>query len=237
MQTRRKLFTFDGAQAPPAVASRDQIWCSKITKTAGSPTVKSGSDGSMQLALTADAEVQNLCLYMGDLLQYDIDDIIKVRIAAALTAALPAACMAAFGVCAARNDAIDSLAAHASFRVLGGAQTVYAETDDGVNDVDDKSTGMVIGTTFKDFEIDFSSGFQAVGLPGRSKGGKGCVLFKAPDANGRVERVLQNTLFDMSNYSSGLQLYAQLQKTADAAVATLSILEMEIEYKLPTSMK
>jgi hypothetical protein len=48
-----------------------------------------------------------------------------------------------------------------------------------------------------------------------------------------MRRVGAATRYDVSAYTGGLQLFAQLQKTADAALGTLYLLEYEVEYRLP----
>jgi hypothetical protein len=46
-RTRTIVYDFRGALKPPAVASRQGIWCSQITLTAGAPTVQSVSGGPL----------------------------------------------------------------------------------------------------------------------------------------------------------------------------------------------
>ncbi len=226
-------FHFRGAIAPPAVASRQGTWCSKITAAGGSPTIKSGSGGAMELALDATNEVQNLCLYMGDVLPYDIDLIKRLRVLAKMsTASLAATVTAVIGLASARNDDPDAIAAAALFK-LAGSNAVVLETDDGVINNDDVATGETLGTTYKWLTIDFSQGIQTVAPPGTCKGGKGSVGFAIDNAAGSHRAVAARTLFDMSNYSGNLQLFAQLQKTAATAVGTLSILQFEIDHHIP----
>lgn len=231
-QTRKLIYNFRGAQAPPLTASRDGgIWTKADTSAAGSPTVQTGNDG-MELTLTNTNEVQNICLLMGDVLPFDIDDLIAVEWLAKVTAALPATVTAAFGVASARNDTLDSVAAHAWFR-LQGSNALLVETDDGTTDLDDKATGFNLSTTFRRCRIDFAQGVFSQDPPSLSKGGKAHVQFHVSNDTGSLRRVATGTRFDMSAYSSGLQLLAQLQKTAAADVATLTLLEAMVEYRLP----
>jgi hypothetical protein len=104
-----------------------------------------------------------------------------------------------FGVGSARNDTADSVSDHAWFRMEGANSTtlVYAETDDGTRDVNDVSTGVALGTTYKRFVIDFS-------------GGKSNVKFYIDG-----QRVCSTQTFDMSAYSGGLQPIIQLQKASN----------------------
>jgi hypothetical protein len=232
VKTRCKIYDFRGADAPPAVASRQGTWCSKITAAAGSPTIKSVSGGTLDLALDATSEVQNLCLYQGDILPFKIQDLIRLEIVASVSASLDASVSAAFGLAAARHDTLDSVTAHSWFR-LQGSNALLVETDDGTNDNDDKATGITMGTALKRFAIDFT-GVQTRQLPSSSLGNRANVAFFADNSGGDLRRVADTTLFDMSNYSatSGLQLFAQIQKTAGTAVGTLSIESFEVEYKV-----
>ena len=110
LQTRKIVYDFRGALAPPLVASRQGVWCKADTSAAGSPTVQSVSGGPMELTLDATNEVQNICLYMGDILPFDIDDLIRVEFLAKLSAGLAAQIMGMFGVISARNDTLDTIA-------------------------------------------------------------------------------------------------------------------------------
>jgi hypothetical protein len=104
-----------------------------------------------------------------------------------------------FGVGSARDDTADNVAANAWFRMEGANSTtlVYCETDDGTRDVNDISSGVTLGTTFKRFVIDFT-------------GGKSNVKFYIDG-----QRVAASQTFDMSAYSSGLQPIIQLSKAAN----------------------
>jgi len=232
VQTARDYFSFRGAYAPPVVASRQGALCSKITG-AGPPTVKSVSGGSMDLALTATSEVQVATLYMGDILPYDIDDLIRITIRAKLTAALAAAVSGVFGLATAQNDALDSLANFALFK-FDGSNAIVCETDDGGSfDLDDKPTGLSLVATYRRFVIDFATGLKAQSPPSLSKGGTADVRFCMSNDRGALTRVAGGTGFDLSAFTSNLQLFAQIQKTTGTAVGTLSLLDAEIEYRLP----
>jgi hypothetical protein len=183
-------------------AQSDSDWLIDDTSSAGTPTyTKGGIGGEATLAFDSQAEIQNVCLHMGDDLNFDIDDLDGVYFRVKMgQAAMDATSMVAFGVCSARNDAIDSLAAHASFRVIGADSTtaLVVESDDGTNDNDDVATGTTLINAYKRFYIDFS-------------GGTADVKFYVDGV-----RVASATTFDMSNYTAGLQPYVQIQKTADA---------------------
>lgn len=233
MQTRKIRYDFRGAHAPPLVASRDGgPWCSIVVDTAGSPTVLAGNDG-MTLTLDATNEAQSAGLYMGNVLPFDIDDIIRAEFIAKASASLGATVQAIFGFASAQNADPDAIAQGAWFK-LAGSNSLVVETDDGTTNNDDVSAdGETLSTTFKRFAIDFSTGITTQSPPSQSLGGKSNVQFHMGNTNGHLRRVAKNTRFDMSAYAGNLQLIAQIQKTASTATGTLSILEIEVEYKLP----
>jgi galactose mutarotase-like enzyme len=120
-----------------------------------------------------------------------------------------------FGLGSARDDTPDSVTAHAWFRMEGANSTtlVYAESDDGTRDVNDISTGVTLGTTFKRFVIDFT-------------GGKSDVKFYIDG-----QRVCASQTFDMSAYSSGLQPIFQLQKAANTNADSFVCDYIKVECK------
>lgn len=233
-RTRNYQYDFRGHHLIPATASgAGTPFVKADTSAAGAPTVVGVDGGGVALTLAADVEVENLCLYMGDKLPFDIDDIIRAEFVVKGVAAQDSATQMAFGLCSARNDTIDSLAAHASFRTIGN-NDVVVESDDGTTDKDDIATGITLGATFKRFAIDFS-GMLTKEPPALSVGGKGNVQFFGGNSYGQLRRLASGTVFDMSAHTTGLQLYFQIQKTADSNVDALTVLECCIEVKLPNS--
>lgn len=189
---------FLGPQTLTASPAGSDMWDIADTSSSGTPTYTVGGiNGEATLAFDNTGEIQNVCLFMSDKLNFDIDKLISIEIGIKQgQATIDSATSLAFGLASARNDAIDSIAAHASFRLIG-SNSVVVETDDGVNDNDDKSTGATLTNAYKHFVINFA-------------GGTSDVRFFIDGA-----RVAASTTFDMSNYTSGLQPYVQLQKTAD----------------------
>lgn len=225
-------YFFPSNLTPPLTASPDSgVWRKADTSAAGAPTLV-GTAGLMVGSLEATSEVQNLCLYHGDQLAYLIDYLLLVEFWIKCSAAFTAADSLSFGMGSGRNDVIDSLTNHASFRLIGSNE-VYCETDDAVNDVDDKDTGQTLVAAVKKFAIDFGSGIQSVSPPGVTKGGKANVKFLMNDPQGSLRRVCENTLFDTSNTALGLQPYVQLQKTAGTTVPTFSLWRCRITFKQP----
>jgi len=232
IQTRIDRFNFRGAYAPPVVGSRQGAWCSLIVKTDGSPSVASASGGSMDLSLAVNSEAESAQLYMGDILPYDIDDLVRVEFIAKITG-VGANTIAALGLISATNATLDSIAQNAMFR-LEGNNNLLLETDDGSTDLDDKATGETLGSTYKRLVIDFSVGTKTQSPPSPSLGGKADVRFFAGDANGRLRAIGRNVNFDMSAYSGNLQPFARVQKASGADAPVLSLLEVSVEYRLPT---
>jgi hypothetical protein len=193
---------FLGPQTLTASPTGSDLWDIADTSSAGTPTYTVGGiNGEATLAFDTQAEVQNVCLYMSDKLNFDIDKLLRVEMAVKMgQAAVDATTSLAFGLASARNDAIDSIAAHASFRVIGSGSTtaVVVESDDGTTDKDDIATGATLINAYKRFVIDFS-------------GGTSNVKFYIDGV-----QVATSTTFDMSGYTAGLQPYVQLQKTSDA---------------------
>ena len=231
--TRKYHYDFRGHNLIPVAASNAGTPFSKAdTSSAGSPTMVGLNGGGLRLLLDSTVEAQNLCLYMGDVLPFDIDEIISVSFIMKKIAALDATAQVAFGLISARNDAIDSITEAAVFRCIGN-EDVVVETDDGTNNNDDVATGLTLGATWKKFQIDFASRNSTMEPPSVSLGRKSNIEFYGANANGSHRRVASGTRFDMSNYSGGLQLFAQVQKTAHANVANLDILEACVEVNLP----
>ena len=232
-QTARIKYHFRGEQALAAAGSgAGNPWVKADTSSAGSPTVGGLAGGGLRMILASTTEVENLCVYHGDVLSFDIDDIISAEFAVKTVATLDSATSIAFGLCSARNDDPDSLAAHASFRLIG-SNSVLVETDDGTNDNDDVATGLTLGTGWKRFKIDFASRNTTIEPPSVSKGRKSNIEFYGSNDNGSLRRVASGTRVDMSNYSSGLQPYFQLQKTSDNNTDNLDLLYCIIEVGLP----
>ena len=189
-------------------ASENDPWVVADTSTSGTPTytrVDGAATGEAALDLASTSEVENVCLSFGDTLCIDIDKVQGCEFRVKMNqATLDSASQVAVGLIGDRNDAIDSVAQAALFRVVGSASTtsVVVESDDGTNDNDDKATGQTLVNAYKRLRIDFSNGTSDV-------------RFFMDDANGSLTRVASSTTFDMSNYTGSLQPVIQLQKTAD----------------------
>lgn len=207
---------FIGAGTFVASAGLDP-WVITDTSSAGTPTYirmdhgeTSGAfrPGVAQLAFDSQTEAQNVCLSFGDKLAFDINSLkgaeFGVRFVAQTGSAKDAATTLAFGVTGDRNDAIDSVAIAAIFRLASGSASnaMVVETDDNTNNNDDVDCGFTFtDNTWGKFKIDFSDLTS--------------VKFFGGVAGGPFKRFAKGTTFDMSNYAAGLQPFFQLQKTSD----------------------
>lgn len=204
---------FNGTVATfPTSADPATPWMVDDTSSSGTPVYTKGTSVAT-LTLEATSEVQNVCLHFNDALDFDIDDLESIEFRVKIGAStFTSGSILVFGVGTARNDTADSVTANAWFRMEGASSTtlVYCESDDGTTDLDDKSTGKTLGTTYKRFLIDFT-------------GGKSNVRFYIDG-----ERVCPSTTFDMSAHTTGLQPLVQLQKSASTNVDSVVIDYVEV---------
>lgn len=192
-----------------STAGQGSPWAIADTSSGGTPTyatVSPSATGEVALTLDSTNEVQNVCLAFGDKLCFDIDNLQSFE-ARVKVSGCTSGTSISFGLASARNDAIDSIANHASFRMIGATSTtaVYLETDDGTTDVDDIASGQTLATTYKRFFIDFS-------------GGKSNVKFYIDGI-----RVGASQVFSMAAATSSLQPYVQIQKTATTNIDAVTI--------------
>jgi hypothetical protein len=225
-------FRFNSQMVPPVVGSPDSGYWRKKTTGAGGGIVNAVVSGGLYtLAMDATNEVQNLCLYGGDVLGYPIDKLVQVDWWAKVSAGLAAAVSGAFGLSTARNDAPESAAQFALFRFVGGTPNeLMISTSDGTNVQSQIDTGLPFAATLVRCTMDFASGLFSV-AGGQSSGGKSNALFSAEDGRGNLKRVCASTRFNLSAFAGNFQLVAQIQKTSGVAVGTLSIQRVRVKYK------
>lgn len=204
---------FNGTVATfPTSADPATPWLVDDVSATGTPTYTRGTSEATLTLNNDNAEVI-VALHFNDALDFDIDDIQRVAMRVKIGAStFTSGSILCFGVGSARNDTADSVTANAWFRMQGASSTtlVYCETDDGTRDVDDISTGVTLGTTYKDFVIDFT-------------GGKSNVKFYIDG-----QRVCSSQTFDMSAYTAGLQPIIQIQKAANTNADSVVIDYVEI---------
>lgn len=133
--------------------------------SAGTPTmdfVASSAGGVWAMKFDTTNEVENIGLYQGDNLTWDItkDPILRVRVKIEpdVTGAggdFAAGDKLVIGLASARNATLDSITAHAWFRFEGANHNILIEADDGTTDTDDKDTGIDwVDDTWMLLEID-----------------------------------------------------------------------------------
>lgn len=232
-QTRIFRDYFEGPFTPGTASGDGKPWVKTDTSSAGSPTMLTTAAG-LVCTLAATNEVENMCLSFGDILTFDIDQLVTAKFDVSV-AGIDANTTFVIGMASARNDTPDSVAAHAWFRIEGSASTsaLLVETDDGTNDNDDKATGFTLGSTSLQLCIDFKSGILTQAPPSAPLGGKANVQFSAQNSSGLLRRVADRTLFNMSNYSGGLQPIVQLQKASGTGTPSFTLRGVEITYLAP----
>lgn len=197
--------------------------------TGAAPPTAAFTAGYLTLALTSASQTQNVCVYQADELPFLIAELVRVRWWAKTTAGLTANDKISMGLCSARNDDPDATTASAQFR-LSGDNTVGVKTETAALDTGVIATGFSLSTTLKEFQIDFQGGLKTKS-EAASVGGKSNVLFYMDNDRGDLRRVCPGTTFDMSGYSSGLQLFFQIQKTS-TDVGTLYVRRVEVDYRI-----
>lgn len=202
------VWDFQGQSVFSTTAADNAPFLIKDTSAAGAPTyalatpASAGASGELAIAFDNTNEVQNVCLYQNDILQFLAAGIIEVEFRLKMAqATLNAASSLAFGVCNARNDAIASITNSALFRLVGASNVVKIDTRDGTTTNNGVSTNQTLGTTYKDFLISFAAGL-------------GDVRFLVDGVPALVPSV---PTFSLAALTGGLQLFLQLQKTAATA--------------------
>jgi hypothetical protein len=226
------VFSFRGAYKPPAVASRIDRWVSKAT---GSCTIASVSGGSMDLALDATSEVQNASLDFGDILAYDIDDLIRIEFIMKVSASLAAAVSGAFRPAhgAERQPRLADEAHQLQVRRQSNA--IVCESDDNGNyDLDDKATGFSLAATYRRFAIDFSSRSQNAEPPSLSKGGTADVRFWMSNDRGALGPAWPVASTSICRRSRAIcSPTPRFRRRPARPSGTLSFLGGYVDYRLP----
>ncbi len=192
-------------------------WTIADTSSSGTPTYLCVTEdgGAAKLTLASTSEAENVCLHFDDVLPWGLADLKYVEFVLKV-AGIDSATTLVAGVGSARNDAVDSVATNAWFKLMGSVSTsaVVVESDDGTNDNDDVATGSTLAAVYKKLHIDFSQGLADVRfyLDG--------------------ERVAAATTFDLSNITSGqnVQPIIQLQKASGTGVPSVTVAKVEAKY-------
>lgn len=226
---RTKTLRYDLRGYVPETSAGSSNLIYADTSASGSPTVTGVDGGGVRMTLASTSEVEVLTLYLGDILAFPIAKLQAIRGLVSASASFDSSVIAAFGVCSAINADLDAIAAAAMFKAAG-SNALVAETDDGVNNVDDISTGLSLGTTPQWLGINFEQGFQRNSPPQLPKGHGSNVMFYGEKNRIGYQKVAPTTSFDMSNYTGNLQPFLRLQKSASTAVPWLQLDELEIDY-------
>lgn len=198
-------------------AGQGTPWAIADTSAAGTPTyatVSPSATGEIALTLAATNEIENVCLSFGDVLPFDIDNLLSFE-ARVRVSGCTSGTVISWGLCSARNDTVSSITARANFRMTGATSTtaVTVETDDNVVDSGLIATGQTLATVYKKFYIDFT-------------GGKANVKFFIDGV-----RVAPSTTFNMSGFSLSLQPFFQIQKAANTNVDAITVDYVRVECK------
>ena len=80
LDVRCDRYSFRGHQLIAATASgAGTPWVKAGTSSGGAPTLVGANLGGAAITLASTTEVENMCLYFGDVLAYDIDDLIRAE--------------------------------------------------------------------------------------------------------------------------------------------------------------
>lgn len=208
---------FDRAQAFTTTSGQNG-WTIADTSAAGTPTYLCVTEdgGAATLTLASTSEAENVCLYFGDVLPWDLAKLEYVKFVAKVSG-VDSATTITMGVGNARNDTPDTVGVNAWFRMEGSASTsnVVVETDDGTTDNDDKATGQTLSSTYKTFLIDFSQGISDIRYYIEG------------------ERVAASTTFSMSGITAGqnVQPIIQIQKGSGTGVPAITLALVECRYR------
>ena len=212
-----KVENYDRAQAFTTTPGEGG-WTIADTSSAGTPTYLCVTEdgGAAKLTLAATSEAENVCLYLNDVLPLDLASLHRIEFVAKV-AGIDSVTTLVFGLGDARNDTPDTVATNCWFRMEGSVSTsnIVVESDDGVTDNDDKSTGQTLSSTYKKFLIDFTNGISDIRFY----------------IDG--ERVASATTFTLAGITSGqnVQPMIQLQKASGTGVPSITIAQITTQQK------
>ena len=212
-----KCWDFDGAALPSEFSGVVSGDATVAVKGSGGAQV-----GEVDITIAATSEAEVAYLYQGDKLTIPIARLQAVeftaKIASSMAAAGSDAIAFAIGLISAFNSTLDSVTALALFRKKAGASNLLTvETDDNTVDKNDIATGVSVQYgSYQRFLIDFQK--------------KSDVKFYVHDGK-MFKRVALTTVFDMSNYTGSLQLFAYLSKASSTDTNVLTIDEIDIRYE------
>lgn len=199
----------EGSLAPLTVSDNSPL---------GAPSygyVDSSSSGELSVAMDVIQEIQIVTLYQNNTQQFDIDKLTTVEFRVKMNqASVDTATNFTIGLASDQDNTINSIVTLAAWRLNGGTSVTVPliETDDGSNDESESAVTTLINA-YRELKIDFTNGTDDV-------------RFFMDGA-----RVVSGTTFDMSNFTGSVQLFAQLQKTADANTDGFTIDRITVKGK------
>lgn len=190
-----------------AAATPPPNWTAIDVHTAGAPTIVQAGDngGSVEMKAAVNDEVEVVGLSKNDKLMFDIDSLV------AFTCRFKAPTLAAVdhflvGMATAYNVDPDSMAAGAWIRAIADQSIVCESDGDGAEDNDDLDSGLDAGNSvWGRILIDFSDTADVK------------FYLSVNDPTVPLARVQAATLFDLSNYTAGLQPLMFAHKTGGVA--------------------
>lgn len=192
-----------------------------------------GIQGGIQLAMTNANELQEVQVHWGDNLSLDIDDLHAFGFNFRFTVLPGANSVAVMGLASASEPAgsadEDTIANNIWVKIEGATSTsnLVVETDDGTIDRNDIATGLSV--TANDWHRavfafrDSVSGVADVRI--FVSGSLG------PGGDNRLTRVGTGTVFDMSNYTGGLQPYFCILKASSTNTGTMQVANVWAKYE------
>lgn len=201
------IFDFGGQQTYSTTVGDNAPLLVKDTSAAGTPTYALASAGTNPGELKVDFdntnEVQNVCVYQNDILQFPASKIIEVEFLVKMNqAAINAATTFSFGLASARNDALASITNKILFKLLGSTDTtgVLVDSSDGTTTKTGITTGKTLINAYKNFLISFAKGLAD------------------PRLYIDGQPVAESTVFSLAAMTTNFQLFMQLQKTASTNI-------------------
>ncbi len=225
--TNMVQYCFRGAGVPPVAADSGPF----VRDVDAGGTV-TANQGAIRLQIPAAAGASRATVFQADSLPFDISDIIRVEmlVKSDIDLANNPNTILAIGLCHNFDATLDNMIG-VYFRSEGDNK-LLVESNDGVRNIDDIETGFDIQPEFQRLAIDFARGTNTQSFPSVSTGGVSDIRFFAGNATGALRDIRTGgTRFDLSAHAGGLQLFAQIEKTAGADVGSLWIRDICVTVK------
>jgi len=200
----------------------DSIWGVKDTSSAGTPTAAILADadcGQFEFKFSSNDEAQVLTLYWNDELNIDPAQGPVMTCRLKTVAQLLSTDTLVLGLASAQNDAADSVASHAWFRIQGANDNLLVESDNGSVDNDDDDTGVdVTADTFAEFKVDASNYLDVK-------------FYYRATLGGEWTDVTPSSATYKLHATTGLQPFVQIQKSGGAGETDFLIDYVDVAWK------